>query len=175
MFKYLYSLEVISNKLRRYASLLHIILLVSFAGVSHSAEQGDEDVIAFFRNLENSFLERDFSPIVKNLHKDFSYIMTYSTDDNISFLESDVKDYRKNVGSFFLSKPNIHEYSIKVEDIQYFGEDIMVLIRIKSVVELYNIINSCDASSNYHLQYIDNHLVVRDIRGDATCFNTKMN
>lgn len=158
-----------------YISIIAGLVLVFLVSMNHAAEQSDEDVIAFFNNLEQSFLERNFSGIVRYLHMDFTYIMTYVTDGKISFLESDVKEYRKNVGSFFISKPNIYEYSITVENIQRFDKDVMVLLRIKSVVELYDIINSCEASSNYHLTYIDNHLVVRDIRGDATCSNTRLN
>lgn len=152
--------------------LLQLACILVFAVASHADSIEDKEVTAFFDRLQKSFLERNFSGVVQSLHKDFSYIMTYVTDGKFSYLESDAKDYRKNVGAFFISKPEIYEYAITVENIERMDKDILVLIRTRSVVELYNIINTCEAMSNYHLRYIDNDLVVKDVRGDATCFNT---
>jgi hypothetical protein len=79
------------------------------------------------------------------------------------------------VGSFFKSKPEIQEYTIVVDDILRSGDDIMVLARIKSVVQFNGMINSSDASSNYHVQYVNDKFLIKDVRGDATCFNADEN
>ncbi len=149
------------------------LFVVFFAGSVHAAETDDEQVLSFFMSVEDSFRRMQIPDIMKYIHKDFSYIMTYSTDGIFSFLVSDSKKYRESLGSFFKSKPVIHEYEIGVESIQRTGEDIMVLARITSVVELNGIINSCDASSNYYVQYANGGFLIRDVRGDATCSNTR--
>ena len=152
-----------------------VVLVVFFTGKIHAASVGDEEVIAFFQSVEEAFKNKDVPEIIKHIDRDFSYVMTYSSPDNFSFLESDFEKYRANVGSFFKSKPEIHEYSISVENIQQSGEAIFVLARIKSVVQLSGIINSCDASSNYFVYYEDDEFLIKGVRGDADCTNKTAN
>lgn len=166
--------SMIPVRLFRYAGLLLLVLVVSFSGIARAERPDDQDVVAFFRTVEESFREKNVPEIIGHVHKDLSYVMTYSTNENFSFLESDYDNYRANVGAFFKSKPEIHEYSILIEDIRRSGGDVMVLARLKSVVQLEGIINSCDASSNYLLQKINHDYLIREVRGDATCTNTKV-
>ncbi|GAB4343051.1 MAG: hypothetical protein Kow0089_18560 [Desulfobulbaceae bacterium] len=105
------------------------------------------------------------------MNRDFSYTMTYTTDGVFTYLQSDAEKYRESLGAFFKSKPVIHEYTITVRDIQRTGDDVMVLAEIRSVVELSGIVNDCTASSNYHLSREKGRLVIRDVRGDASCAN----
>jgi hypothetical protein len=147
------------------------VLVVSFSGNIHATDADVGEIVAFFQSVEESFKKKDIPEIIGHIHKDFSYIMTYSTNENFSFLESDFEKYRANVGSFFKNKPEILEYSIIVDDIQRSGEDIMVLARLKSVVQLNDIINSCDASANYLVQKVNNKYLIKEVRGDADCTN----
>jgi len=149
--------------------------VVFFTGQIHAADVGDEEVIAFFQSVEEAFKKKDIPEIIGHIDRDFTYIMTYSSSDNFSFLESDFDKYRDNVASFFKSKPDIHEYSIFVDNIQRSGEDIFVLARIKSVVQLSGILNSCEASSNYIVHYKDGEFLMKGVRGDADCFNKTVN
>ena len=161
----------------RYACLLLAVLGVFLAGdiQAQNIDDKKKEVVDFFRSVEDSFREKNVPEIIRHVHKDLSYIMTYSTDESFSFLESDFEKYRVNVGSFFKSKPEIHEYSIIVDDIQISGDGFMVLARLKSVVQLTGIINSCDASANYLIQKVKNEYLIREVRGDATCINTMVN
>ena len=159
----------------RFICLLLVMIVVSFSGNIHAADPDDGKVVAFFQSVEESFKKKDIPEIIGHVHRDFSYIMTYSTNENFSFLESDFEKYRANVGSFFKSKPEILEYSIVVDDIQRSGEDIMVLARLKSVVQLNGIINSCDASANYLIQKVNKEYLIKEVRGDATCTNATAN
>ena len=149
--------------------------VVFFSSKLYAADVGDKEVIAFFQSVEEAFKKKDVLEIIRHIDRDFSYVMTYSTSDNFSFLESDFEKYRANVGSFFKSKPEIHEYSIVVDNIQRSGEDIFVLARIKSVVQLSGILNSCEASSNYIVHYEDGEFFINGVRGDADCINKTVN
>lgn len=175
MYRKLCSSGKITAQVYRNICLLLVVLVVSFSGNIHAADPDDEEVAAFFQSVEESFKKKDIPEIIGHIHEDFSYIMTYSTNGNFSFLESDFEKYRANVGSFFKSKPEMLEYSIVVDDIQRSGEDIMVLARLKSVVQLNGIINSCDASANYLIQKINNEYLIKEVRGDATCTNATAN
>ena len=146
-----------------------------FTSKIHAADVRDEEVIAFFQSVEEAFKKKDVLEIIGHIDRNFTYIMTYSSSDNFSFLESDFDKYRANVGSFFKSKLDIHEYSIIVDNIQRSGEDIFVLARIKSVVQLSGIVNSCEASSNYIVHYEDGEFLIRGVRGDADCINKTVN
>ena len=154
---------------------MFVCFAVFFTGKVYAANVGDEEVIAFFQSVEETFREKDVPEIIGHIDRDFFYIMTYSSSDNFSFLESDFDKYRANVGSFFKSKPEIHEYSISVDNIQRSGEDIFVLARIKSVVQLSGILNSCEASSNYIVHYKDGEFLIKSVRGDADCTNKTVN
>jgi len=171
----LYASEKIAVRFLRYACLLFLLPVFSFPGTIYSAGADDADVIAFFRSVEDSFRNQDVNEIVGHVHRDLSYIMTYSTNDNFSILESDFEKYRTNVISFFKSRPKIREYSITVDDIHRSGNDVMVVVRLKSVVLLNGTITSCDASSNYLIQKVNSAYLIRDVRGDATCTNTEVN
>jgi len=152
---------------------LLVITAFLFAGVVHAEEPDDEQVLSFFQSVEDSFRGMNIPDIMVYIHRDFSYIMTYSTDGIFSYLVSDSKKYRENLGAFFKSKPEIRDYEITVDAIERSRDDIMVLARIRSVVQLNGIINSCDASSNYYVQYQDGGFYIKDVRGDATCSNSR--
>lgn len=151
-------------------------LLLSVFVISPAEEialgKADQEVTAFFRSVEAAFRNKRVQDIVANLHPDFFYIMTYSTDGAFSTLESDIGQYRKSVASFFQSAPEILDYTILVERIERSGKEIMVLARIKSVVRLNGIVNTCDAASNYSLLQENGRLIIKDVRGNATCSNT---
>lgn len=164
-----------SLQLFRFPQVLLAVLITLYAGHSHAASPGDEEVVAFFQSVEESFKNKDVLEILRHVDRGFFYIMTYCTPDTFSFLESDFDKYRASVGSFFKSKPEIYEYSIVVDKIQRSGKDIMVLARIKSVVQLNSIINSCDAWSNYLVHYVDDEFIIKDVRGDANCINKLAN
>jgi len=155
------------------ASLVQAVFVISPAEEFATVKAEDREVTAFFRSVEVAFRNKRVQDIVANLHRDFSYIMTYSTDGAFSALESDIGQYRKSVASFFQSDPEILDYTIIVEGIERSGEEIMVLARIKSVVRLNGIVNTCDAASNYSLLQENGRLIIKDVRGDATCSNTK--
>lgn len=156
---------------RCYCLLFSVLAVFSVTNI-HAEGADNEEVEVFFQYVEESFKSKDITEVIEHIHKDFSYIMTYSSNNSFSFLESDFEKYRVNVGAFFKSKPVIHEYSITVDDIQRSGEDILVLARLKSVVQLNGIMNSCDASSNYLIQKIDDEYFIKEVRGDADCTNT---
>lgn len=154
--------------------LLQAIFAVAPAAEIATGKAEDREVTAFFRSVEGAFRNKRVQDIVANLHRDFSYIMTYSTDGAFSALESDIAQYRESVTSFFQSDPEILDYTILVEGIERSGEEIKVLARIKSVVRLNGIVNTCDAASNYSLLQENGRLIIKDVRGDATCSNTKI-
>lgn len=156
------------------AALLGLALVMALlfpSGRAYGIEASDEAVRDFFRSVEEAFRDKDVPELISHIGDTFIYVMTYSNGDDFTYLESDYSRYRKSVGSFFMSKPVIHEYSILVEDIQRKGEDINVLAKVRSVVELNEIINSCVAASNYQLNYVAGEFIIKGVRGNANCAN----
>lgn len=167
------SFEIRTTLLVAIFFLLQAIFAVAPAEEIATGKAEDQEVTALFRSVEGAFRNKRVQDIVANLHRDFSYIMTYNTDGAFTALESDIEQYRKSVGSFFQSDPEIIDYTIIIEGIERSDEEIMVLARIKSVVRLNGIVNACDAASNYSLLQKKGRLIIKDVRGDATCSNTR--
>lgn len=134
----------------------------------------DQQIAAFFESVEESFRKKRVPDVMAKLHKKFSYIMTYCTDESFSVVENDIKTYRVSVGSFFMSDPDVLEFAVHVDQVERLGEKIAVVARIKSVVLLHNIVNTCETSSNYTLLPYQGSFLIRDIRGDASCTNREV-
>ena len=133
----------------------------------------DQQIAAFFQSLEESFRSKRAPDIMAKLHKKFSYIMTYCTEDSFSVVENNIETYRTSVGSFFMNGPEVLEFTINVERIERLGKEIAVVARIKSTVLLNGILNTCETFSNYTILQSKGSLLIKDIRGDATCTNSK--
>ena len=160
--------------LLRGALLLLLVLPGNLRAEEIAAVQGDDqEVAALFQAVETSFKNKRVQDLIANVHRDFSYTMTYSTDDSFSALKNDIATYRESLGAFFQSNPEIQDYAIKVEQIERSGEETLVLARIRSVVQLNGVVNSCEAFSNYTLLHEKGRLLIKTIRGDATCANTQ--
>lgn len=154
--------------------LLHSVPIPCQAEEIATAEIDDQQLAAFFQAMEESFRRRSVPAVMAKLHKKFSYIMTYCTDDSFSVVENNFDTYRTSVGSFFLAGPEIREFTIQVEQVERLDKEIAVVARIKSAVLLNGILNTCKISSNYSILQYNGGLLVKDIRGDATCSNKKV-
>ena len=135
---------------------------------------GDRQVAAFFQELEEAFRNKHAPDIMAKLHKTFSYLMTYCTDDSCSVVENTLETYRSSVGSFFMSDPEVQKFAITLEHIARQGENIVVVAHIQSAVLLHGILNTCETSSNYTLLEEKGQLLIRNVRGDASCVNTRI-
>ena len=133
----------------------------------------DQRIAAFFQSLEESFRNKRAPDVIARLHKKFSYIMTYCTDDAFSVVENNLETYRASVGSFFMRDPEVLEFTIAVQQVEPLGEKIAVVARINSTILLNGILNTCETFSNYNLLQYEDRLLIKDIRGDASCTNSK--
>jgi hypothetical protein len=154
-----------------------LLLLLSMAVAATAEPVGDgaadPEVVALFQSLEQAFRRKSVQDIIANLHQDFIYDMTYRTDGALSALKNDLQQYRESLGAFFLSNPDIVDYRIMVESADASGREVTVQARIISVVRLNGIVNSCDASSGYSLLRANGRLLIKGVRGEAACTNTK--
>jgi len=134
----------------------------------------DDAIVVFFQGIETSFKGRQIKEMMRNLDKEFSYTMTYRTDGELSILSNDLETYIYDLRFLFMSNPVIHEYSVDVDDIERSGEDILVKVKITSILELDGLINSCSAASRYRLQQAVDRLFIMDVKGEAVCTNTQV-
>lgn len=134
----------------------------------------DQQVVAFFEELQEAFRNKRAPDIMARLHKSFANLITYCTDDSFSVVEHNIASYRTSVGSFFMSDPEVEEFTIRVEHVEHLGKDIAVVARITSSVLLHGIRNTCETFSNYTLREAGDRLLIRNVRGDATCTNSKI-
>jgi hypothetical protein len=141
------------------------------AGDKDTAQAETQEVTALFKAVETSFRQKNVHDIVENLHRKFFYIMTFITDGGVTVLENDVEKYRSTVGGFFMSDPEIRDYTIRVEYLERSGEEIRVVARVSSSVVTNGMVSTCDAASNYTLVREKGRLLIRLVRGDATCRN----
>lgn len=139
----------------------------------NAAKVDNQQIAFFFQSIEESFRNKRAPDVMAKLHKKFSYLMTYCTDDAFSVVEYNIDTYRTSVGSFFMTHPEVLEFAINVEHVEHLGKEIAVVARIKSAILLNGILNTCKTSSNYTLLQYEDRLLIKDIRGDAACTNSK--